>query len=148
LSGELLRQAWSARLWKSALRERLYAHLLRLGATYAVVKTAGKLATTATEGWSISSNVSGELARVSRLTKEAERKRRIMAKVPGKEWVGTPLDTTEVDPRNIVEIVVEFDEGEEVLTPKANERFDSYALNEAARYIFFLSNHIQKGGAG
>jgi hypothetical protein len=42
---------------------------------------------------------------------------------------------------------VEFDEGEEVLTPKANERFGSYDLNEAARYIFFLSNHIHKGVA-
>jgi hypothetical protein len=69
-----------------------------------------------------------------------------MATEPSNEWVGTPLDTTEVDPRDIVEIVVEFDEGEEVLTAKTNERFDSYSLNEAARYIFFLSNHIQKGG--
>jgi hypothetical protein len=48
----------------------------------------------------------------------------------------------------IVEITVEFDEGEEVLTPKSNERFGSYDLNEAARYIFFLSNHISKGGIG
>lgn len=48
-------------------------------------------------------------------------------------------------PRDIVEIVVEFDEGEEVLTPKINERFGSYDLNEAARYIYFLSNHILKG---
>jgi hypothetical protein len=47
-----------------------------------------------------------------------------------------------------VEITVEFDEGEEVLTPKINERFGSYDLNEAARYLFFLSNHIQKGGMG
>jgi hypothetical protein len=65
---------------------------------------------------------------------------------PGKEWVGSPLDADRIDPRAIVEIVVEFDEGEEVLTPKTNERFDSYDLNEAARYIFFLSNHIVKGG--
>jgi hypothetical protein len=62
------------------------------------------------------------------------------------EWVGTPLDTSEVDPRDIVEIVVEFDEGEEILTPKTGERFGSYDLNEAGRYIFFLSNHIVKGG--
>jgi hypothetical protein len=62
--------------------------------------------------------------------------------------VGTPLDTEEVDPFGIVEITVEFDEGEEVLTPKINERFGSYDLNEAARYIYFLSNHILKGGAG
>jgi hypothetical protein len=70
-----------------------------------------------------------------------------MVTEPSKEWVGTPLDTAEVDSRDIVEIVVEFDEGEEVLTPKANERFGSYDLNEAARYIFFLSNHIHKGVA-
>jgi hypothetical protein len=69
-----------------------------------------------------------------------------MATEPSKEWVGTSLDTTEIDPRNIVEIIVEFDEGEEVLTPKTNERFGSYDLNEAARYIYFLSNHIVKGG--
>jgi hypothetical protein len=47
-----------------------------------------------------------------------------------------------------VEITVEFDEGEEVLTPKIYERFGSYDLNEAARYIFFFSNHILKGGSG
>jgi hypothetical protein len=47
-----------------------------------------------------------------------------------------------------VEITVEFDEGEEVLTPKINERFGSYDLNEAARYIYFLSNHILKGASG
>jgi hypothetical protein len=56
--------------------------------------------------------------------------------------------STRIDPRDIVEIVVEFDEGEEVLTPKINERFGSYDLNEAARYIYFLSNHILKGGVG
>jgi hypothetical protein len=62
--------------------------------------------------------------------------------------VGTPLDADEIDPHAIVEITVEFDEGEEVLTPKINERFGSYDLNEAARYIYFLSNHILKGGRG
>jgi hypothetical protein len=51
-------------------------------------------------------------------------------------------------PPGIVEIVVEFDEGEEVLAPKINERFGSYDLNEGARYIYFLSNHILKGGSG
>jgi hypothetical protein len=71
-----------------------------------------------------------------------------MATEPGKEWVGTPLDAERIDPRGIVEIVVEFDEGEEVLTPKLNERFGSYDLNEAARYFYFLSNHILKGGSG
>jgi hypothetical protein len=65
---------------------------------------------------------------------------------PGREWVGTPLDAGYIDPHDIEEIVVEFDVGEEVLTPKINERFGSYDLNEAACYIFFLSNHIVKGG--
>jgi hypothetical protein len=71
-----------------------------------------------------------------------------MATEPGKEWVGTPLDTHRIDPRGIQEIVVVFDEGEEVLTPKINERFGPCDLNEAARYVFFLSNHIHKGGSG
>jgi hypothetical protein len=62
--------------------------------------------------------------------------------------VGTPLDADRIDPRGIQEIVVVFDEGEEVLTPKINEHFGSYDLNEAARYIYFLSNHILKGGVG
>jgi hypothetical protein len=61
---------------------------------------------------------------------------------------GTPLDVDRIDPRGIQEIVVMFDEGEEVLTPKINERFGSYDLNEAARYIYFLSNHILKGSSG
>jgi hypothetical protein len=69
-----------------------------------------------------------------------------MSVEPGREWVGTLLDADYIDPRGIEEIVVEFGEGEEVLTPKINERFGSYDLNEAARYIYFLSNHILKGG--
>ena len=60
--------------------------------------------------------------------------------------MGTPLDAVRIDPRGIEQIAVEFDEGEEVLTPKINERFGSYDLNEAARYIYFLSNRILKGG--
>jgi hypothetical protein len=66
----------------------------------------------------------------------------------GKEWAGTPLDADRVDPRGIAEMTVEFDEGEEVLTPKIGEIFVSYGLNEAARYLFFLSNRIHKGGSG
>jgi hypothetical protein len=65
-----------------------------------------------------------------------------------REWLVTPLDTEQVDRHAIVEITVEFDEGEEVLTPKINERFGSYDLNEAARYIDVLSNHILKGARG
>ncbi len=60
-------------------------------------------------------------------------------------WVGTPLDTDEVNPRGIEEISVEFDEGEEILTPRLNELFGSYDLHEAANYIHFLSGHIVKG---
>jgi uncharacterized protein YeaO (DUF488 family) len=71
-----------------------------------------------------------------------------MVTEPGKEWEGVPLDADRINPRGIVEITVEFDEWEEVLTPKINERFGSYDLNEAARYIYFLSNHILKGGTG
>ena len=41
---------------------------------------------------------------------------------------------------------MEFDEGKEVLAPKSKERLGSYGFNEAARYIFLLSNHILKGG--
>jgi hypothetical protein len=63
----------------------------------------------------------------------------------GEERVGTPLDADRIDPRSIAEIVVEFDEGEEDITPKTHEIFGSYALSDAARYLFFVSNHIQKG---
>ena len=84
---------------------------------------------------------------VTRVTSDQKKVADVSEK-PGEEWVGTPLDAVEVDLRGIVEITVEFDEGKEVLTPKLNERFGSYDLNEAARYIFFLSNHIQKGGVG
>lgn len=48
-------------------------------------------------------------------------------------------------PRGIVEIAVEFNEG--VPTPGTNERFGSHDLNEAARYLSFLSNRIPKGVA-
>jgi len=65
-----------------------------------------------------------------------------------RQGVGTPLDADRIDPRGIQEIVVVFDEAEEVLTPKINECFGSYDPNEAARYLFLLSNHILKGGMG
>ncbi len=71
-----------------------------------------------------------------------------MTEEPNRRWVGTPLDTDDVDPRGIEEIVVEFDEGEEVLTPQLNERFGSYDLHEAAAYVHFLSGHISKGREG
>ena len=71
-----------------------------------------------------------------------------MSEKSGAEWVGTPLDADRIEPHGIVEITVEFDEGGEVFTPKINERFGSYDLNEATHYVFFVSNHIQKGGVG
>ncbi|MEW6636236.1 MAG: hypothetical protein AB1425_05420 [Actinomycetota bacterium] len=64
------------------------------------------------------------------------------------EWIGTPLDTGAVNPRGIREIVVEFDEGEEVLTPRVNDRFGAYDLHEAAAYIHYLAGHISKGREG
>jgi hypothetical protein len=63
----------------------------------------------------------------------------------GSGWEGAPLDAGAVDPRGIVSITVGFDEGEEVLTPKTNERFGAYDLYEASRYLSFLSNHIREG---
>jgi hypothetical protein len=59
---------------------------------------------------------------VTRVTSDQKKVADVSEK-PGEEWVGTPLDA--VDPRGIVEITVEFDEGKEVLTPKLNERFGS-----------------------
>jgi hypothetical protein len=88
-------------------------------------------------------------ARVTKVTNKAKGKEVAdVSDEPGKEWVGTPLDAVEVDPHAIVEITVQFDEGEEVLAPKRGGRFGSYDLNEAARYLYFLSNHIHKGGSG
>lgn len=62
-----------------------------------------------------------------------------------KEWVGTALDTDTFDPRGIKKIVVEYDEGEETLTPRLNERFGSYDLYEAAAYLDALRTHLIKG---
>ena len=64
------------------------------------------------------------------------------------EWDGTPLDVDRIDSGGISEIVVQFDESEEIITPKTHHVLGSYDLNEAARYVFFLSNHMQKGGMG
>jgi hypothetical protein len=51
---------------------------------------------------------------------------------PGKEWVGTPLDAVRIDPRAIVEITVEFDEGEEVLTPKIHDELRPSRLHRSS----------------
>jgi len=71
-----------------------------------------------------------------------------VATEPGREWAGTPLDADRIDPRAVAGITAGFDEGEEVITPKTRETFGSYDPNEAARYFFFISNRIQKGGTG
>jgi hypothetical protein len=65
-----------------------------------------------------------------------------------RERVGTPLDTDAIDSHGIVEIAMEFDEGEEVIAPKMDEVFCSYDLHEAANFISFTSKHVQKGGDG
>ena len=71
-----------------------------------------------------------------------------MSEKPGAEWVGTSLEVDRIDPRGMIETSVEFDDGEEVLTPKNDWRFGSCDLDEAARYLFFLSNQIANGGEG
>ncbi len=58
------------------------------------------------------------------------------------------LDAEIIDPHGIVEIVLEFDQGEEVIVPKLNEVFCSYDLHEAANYVQFTANHIQMGRDG
>ena len=72
----------------------------------------------------------------------------MMTEGPNREWVGTPLDTDAIDPHGIVEIVMDFDEGQEVIAPKMDEVFGSYDLYEAANFISFTSKHIQKGEDG
>jgi hypothetical protein len=67
--------------------------------------------------------------------------------LPGSGWEHRWTPTTLIL-RGIEEIVVEFDEGEEVLTPKLNEFFGSYDLYEAANYIHYLSGHVVKGREG
>ncbi len=71
-----------------------------------------------------------------------------MADESNREWVGTPLDIGTVRGQGIERIVVEFDEGEEILTPRLNGRFGSYDLYQAGHYIHALSSHIGKGRDG
>ena len=74
-----------------------------------------------------------------------------MAEGSNREWVGTPLDTDSIGGMSgdgIEKIVIEFDEGEEILTSQLNERFGSYDLYEAGHYIHSLSAHIAKGQEG
>jgi hypothetical protein len=71
-----------------------------------------------------------------------------MTEGSNREWVGTPLDTDAIDPHGIVQIVMEFDEGEEFIAPKMDEVFCSYDLHEAANFISFTSKHIQMGADG
>ena len=71
-----------------------------------------------------------------------------MAERSNREWVGTPLDIDGVRGGGVEKIVVEFDEGAEVLTSRLDERFGSYDLYEAGHYIHSLSAHIVKGNQG
>lgn len=71
-----------------------------------------------------------------------------MSESSGGEWVGTPLDVTGMEARGIEKIVVEFDEGAEVITPRLNERFGSYDLYEASHYLHTVSAHVAKGRDG
>lgn len=74
-----------------------------------------------------------------------------MVEGSNREWVGTPLDTNSIGGmrgEGIEKIIVEFDEGEEILTSRLNERFGSYDLYEAGHYIHSLSARIEKGAEG
>lgn len=71
-----------------------------------------------------------------------------MADGSNREWVGTPLDIDGMSGDGIEKIVIEFDEGAEVLTSRLNERFGSYDIYEAGHYIHSLSTHIVKGHEG
>ena len=74
-----------------------------------------------------------------------------MVEGSNREWVGSPLDTYSIggmSGEGIEKIVIEFDEGEEILTSRLNERFTSYDIYEAGHYIHSLSAHIVKGNEG
>lgn len=66
----------------------------------------------------------------------------------GREWAGTPLDAEGIKGQGIERIVVEYEEGEEVLTPLSKGRFGSYDLYDAAHYIHALSGRISRGQGG
>jgi hypothetical protein len=74
-----------------------------------------------------------------------------MVEGPNREWVGSPLDTDSIGGMSgdgIEKIVIEFDEGEEILTSRLNERFGSYDLYEAGHYIHSLSSRLVQGDEG
>ena len=63
-----------------------------------------------------------------------------------REWDGSPLDLAEsgMDPYGVVEIIIEFGDGEsETLRPKIREQFQSYELEQAAHYLESLSGQIR-----
>ena len=65
-----------------------------------------------------------------------------------RHWRGSPLDVAErsVDANGIIEIVIEFDNGDEdVFTPKQREEFESYELHQMASYLDSISHSIRKG---
>ena len=71
-----------------------------------------------------------------------------MTEGSNREWVGSPLDTDGMEGDGIEKIVIEFDEGEEILTSRLNERFGSYDLYEAGHYIHSLSSRLVQGDEG
>ena len=74
-----------------------------------------------------------------------------MVEGSNREWVGSPLDTDNIggmSGESIEKIVIEFDEGEEILTSRLNERFGSYDLYEAGHYIHSLSARLVQGDEG
>jgi hypothetical protein len=51
-----------------------------------------------------------------------------------------------VDANGIIEIVIEFDNGDEdIFTPKQREEFESYELHQMASYLDSISHSIRKG---
>jgi hypothetical protein len=61
------------------------------------------------------------------------------------EWEGSPLQMWRgLDPNGIMEIVLQFDTGdEEILRARLRDEFQSYELIQAATYLDSLSNKLR-----
>ena len=61
------------------------------------------------------------------------------------EWEGSPLQMwRRLDPNGIMEIVLQFDTGdEEILRARLRDEFQSYELVQAATYLDSLSNKLR-----
>ena len=61
------------------------------------------------------------------------------------EWEGSPLQMWRgLDPNGIMEIVLQFDTGdEEILRARLRDEFQSYELVQAATYLDSLSNKMR-----